>query len=379
MKIDKFLFLIPLFFAIVISFYIFFNRRNIKIKALKVIRQRSLYKRLIFTLERKLIPLKKNRLYQWYEERLKYTSWSVAKYIIWRLLFLVLILMAAGIIRVTDIKADSQHIFRSYSYYMEPIYSLSIPEEMKESALEQEVYFLNQALSILSPGKFKNLDKIQVEAIIYDLIVQSNNEQLQPSQIIANKVYYRLRDFYQIKQYHNIKFLITVLILNVFPLMGLGLYNLMIKGDKKRELRFLKRLIILNGSIKPVDFIEVLVRLIDKSKYYEKMLRAIERENKKNTVSNQTIYRQFIHREKDIDIKLFLEKLDQANNYDFDQAIINIENEFKLERRQQIRKVRKQIEFIHAWGIIGSFLLIALLTVYMLRPWLTAYDMNQLV
>ncbi|GAB6088043.1 hypothetical protein [Alkaliphilus crotonatoxidans] len=379
MKIDKFLFLIPLFFAIVISFYIFFNRRNIKIKALKVIRQRSLYKRLIFTLERKLIPLKKNRLYQWYEERLKYTSWSVAKYIIWRLLFLVLILMAAGIIRVTDIKADSQHIFRSYSYYMEPIYSLSIPEEMKESALEQEVYFLNQALSILSPGKFKNLDKIQVEAIIYDLIAQSNNEQLQPNQITANKVYYRLRDFYQIKQYHNIKFLITILILNVFPLMGLGLYNLMIKGDKKRELRFLKRLIILNGSIKPVDFIEVLVRLIDKSKYYEKMLRAIERENKKNTVSNQTIYRQFIHREKDIDIKLFLEKLDQANNYDFDQAIINIENEFKLERRQQIRKVRKQIEFIHAWGIIGSFLLIALLTVYMLRPWLTAYDMNQLV
>ncbi len=378
MKIN-YLFRVSLILILLFLMYMFFHRYSWKIKTLEQIRHRSLYGKLVITFEKWLLPHRARGLYQWYEKRLKYTKWTVGKFFTWKIMFLIVILLMSGMIRMTDVRIDSSKIFQSYQYHRDPIFSNSIPAEQEDQALAEEIYYLRQAITSISQREFYGLDKTQAEGKIYEIIDQSGRELLQPKRLMANKIYYRLYDYYQIREYNMTKYLLGVLLLSFIPEVCLQLNCLFIAGDKKRELRFLKRLMILNGSIKPVDFMEVLVRLIDKSRYYEKILKAIERENKKNTISNQTIYRQYIRGEKDIEVKLFLEKLDQANNYDFDQAIINIENEFKLERRQQIRRVRKQIELIHVWGIVGSFLLIALLTIYMLRPWLSAYDMNQFI
>ena len=109
------------------------------------------------------------------------------------------------------------------------------------------------------------------------------------------------------------------------------------------------------------------------------MLSDIEEKNKKNSVNNRDIYQELIKGAKDLDTKLFYEKLDQANNYDFDQAVLNIENEFKMEKRAQARKVRKQIEIIHAAGIIGFMFLVVILILYLIIPWIEAYNMNQIM
>ena len=169
------------------------------------------------------------------------------------------------------------------------------------------------------------------------------------------------------------------LLFSFMPELYLSIRKIFIKADARRELIFLKRLLILNGSIKPVDFMEVLKILIDKSKYYKKILQEIEDKNKKNSVDNCRIYNTYIRNWKDVDLKLFFEKLDEANNYDFDQAILNIENEFRLQRREEIRKVRKRIEFIHVMGIMGFMLIITLLIVYLIIPWMQLYDMNKIL
>ena len=124
---------------------------------------------------------------------------------------------------------------------------------------------------------------------------------------------------------------------------------------------------------------ELLKLLIDKAKYHKKMLCDIEEKNKRNSINKRSIYQSLIKNAKDIDTKLFYEKLDQANNYDFDQAVLNIENEFKMEKRAELRKVRKQIEIIHATGIIGFMLLVVILILYLIIPWIKAYSMNQII
>jgi len=173
--------------------------------------------------------------------------------------------------------------------------------------------------------------------------------------------------------------LLAALIVFFIPEIWVLIYNFFSAVDAKRELRFLKKLIIVNGSIKPVDFMELLSLLIDKSKHYKKTLKEIEDLNKKNTIDNRAIYSTYIRNAKDLNIKLFFEKLDQANNYDFDQAILNIENEFKLEKREQIRQIRKQIGVINIFGIVGYMVLIVILIMYLLTPWLQSYSMNQII
>ena len=127
-----------------------------------------------------------------------------------------------------------------------------------------------------------------------------------------------------------------------------------------------------------MDFREVLKILIDKSRHYKKILQDIEDKNKRNSVDPGTEYSEYIKGTKELEVKLFFEKLDQANNYDFDQAIRNIENEFRLEKREDVRKIRKRIEFIHVVGITGFMIIILISVLYLIEPWLRMYNMNQI-
>ena len=60
---------------------------------------------------------------------------------------------------------------------------------------------------------------------------------------------------------------------------------------------------------------------------YNNLRFRIEKVNDETDSKIKSFYGNYISLEKDIDKKLFYEKLDEANNYDFDKAIINIKNE----------------------------------------------------
>ncbi len=124
---------------------------------------------------------------------------------------------------------------------------------------------------------------------------------------------------------------------------------------------------------------ELLDILIDRSRYYKGMLQEIQDANKRNNIDNKAIYSAYISSAKDLDTKLFYEKLDQANNYDFDQAILNIQNEFKMEKREQARKVKKRIDLINILGIMVFMILIVIMIMYLLIPWMRSYNLSQMI
>ena len=99
----------------------------------------------------------------------------------------------------------------------------------------------------------------------------------------------------------------------------------------------------------------------------------------KNTVDNKNIYKEgYLGGTNNLELKLFLEKLDQADNYDYDQAILNIENEFKTDKRERARKIKKRIEVMEIFGLVGSLVIITFMTIYLLLPWLSSYDLNSM-
>ncbi|MDH7567830.1 MAG: hypothetical protein QHH06_15445 [Clostridiales bacterium] len=210
------------------------------------------------------------------------------------------------------------------------------------------------------------------------LLADKPSELQAPVDTIVNKVYYRLYDYFAIRHYSLMLYLLLGIAFSFTPELFIFLTNLVKKADARRELRFLKRLIILNGSIKPVDFMEVLKILIARAKYYKSVLLDIEDKNKRNSVNTGEIYRDIYTSAKSLNEKLFFEKLDEANNYDFDQAVKNIAYEFNLERRELEREVRKRIDAIHVVGVTGFLLVILVMVIYLIQPWLSMYDLRQL-
>ncbi|MBM7613599.1 hypothetical protein [Alkaliphilus hydrothermalis] len=380
--LSQFVFLIPLGIAFVLLLQLLWSRRRkLKLKPLGRLYPKSILQKVVYAAEKYLLPSKASRAYSLYEGLLTYSKLTVGEFFAIKYVIIFIASLLIFSIHITNVSIYTKEIYTKYDLQGDELFSQSVQVLDEVKALEAELHYLKKSIGLISKKDSTDLPKEEIQGRILGLVLENSESLVEaqlPPMFIANRVYYRLYHYYQVRNF-NYPYAIFVLILLYFlPDLFSIIYNYFIRADVRKELRFLKRLIILNGSIKPVNFLEVLTILMGKSKYYRKFLKEVENQNKKNTISNSDIYRKYIDKEQDIDVKLFFEKLDQANNYDFDQAIVNIENEFNIEKRQRIRNVKRQIEIINAWGIVGCFLLIGLLTMYMLIPWLQAYNMNQM-
>lgn len=326
-----------------------------------------------------ITPKKGSRAYGFYEEFLKHTVLNVDRFFKIKYMLALTILIVLLLAKYTNVSIYTKEIYTKFDYYTDLLYQFKGQIADENKALKQEIHYLNVALGEISKNEINQAAKEEIHGRIKNLIREADEELFLPKDTVVNKVYYRLYDYYKYRKLNMPLYVLVCLGVFFIPEVWVLIHNFFAGVDAKRELRFLKKLIIVNGSIKPVDFMELLELLIDKSKYYKKTLQEIQDLNKKNTVDNRTIYSNYIRKAGDLNTKLFFEKLDQANNYDFDQAIMNIENEFKLEKREQARRVSKQIGVINIAGIVGYMVLIVILIMYLLIPWLRSYNMNQII
>lgn len=318
---------------------------------------------------------------KFYEKFLMFVNISVEKFFSIKIWLAIIALVLTILVKNTDISVETMKLYTKFEYEQDMIsrHIGEFTEEEKEELLELKKVYLDKSLKEINRSFFYSVDKNMMEDYIIMIIEGIGNDTEIETESYASEVYHKLKTYYNIREVDYKSYLLITLLLFFVPDIMVFIYNFFIKVDSKNELSFMKRLIIMNGSIKPVDFIEVLKELIDKSKYYKKTLNEIQDKNKRNYLPNTQIYLHYIKNSKNLSEKLFFEKLDEANNYDFDQAIINIKNEFKLDKRMQARKIKKTVEVIHILGIVGFMLLIVLVVMYLILPWMTAYKMDSVM
>lgn len=305
---------------------------------------------------------------------LKYSGWKPEEiYLLKAILFVVAVALSL-MVRWTNTSMQMKEIFERFEFRMDMIYT-SQPTGNEEEALAQEIRFLKLALETIQKEELEKGADRMMESISR-LIDLPGEELFLPRETLVNKIYNRFKTYHEISALKLPYHLLIAAMISFLPELFLLIWNVFQKAEAKRELRFLKKLIILNGSIKPVDFREILKALIDKSKHYRSILQEFEDGNRRSSENMSLIYGRHIRNAKDLDVKLFFEKLDQGNNYNFEQAVINIENEFRLERREDMRSIRKRIELIHVMGVVGFMVIIVILVLYLIEPWLRMYDMR---
>jgi len=322
-----------------------------------------------------LFKLIKSNIYDFYYAKfLKFTDMKPKTLLrIKAAIFLLVFLMALAV-ELTNIQYQKDMIFNKYDYKMDFIYRSNAKVD-EDFALSQEIACLKAALEKISKSEMVQ-GAGYIEQRIKNIAKDLGIIMTIPEEAFANKVYYRLKDYYEASGMSIFKYIIGALAVSFLPEVLLAFRGIFRRAEARQELKFLKKLVIVNGSIKPVDFYKVLNILIEKSKLYRAFLEDVRDKNLKNTVDNHSIYQNYIKKSKRIDEKLFFEKLNQANNYDFEQAVQNIQNEFRLEKREEARKVRKKIEVIHIIGLTGLMLIITALIMYLIIPWTNMYDMN---
>ncbi len=320
------------------------------------------------------------KVYEFYTNKiLQYSKLSIERLMCLKICLFLFMLVIMILVKITNISIETEEIYNKFDYKVDLIYECQNKHIDIIEAMKQEMRYLDVALEKITKSMLHDNSPEQIQYEIRRLIDEQDINLYLPKETIANKIYHRVISYYGVREFNIFIVVLLSFLISFLPELHLIINNIFAKTDAKKELRLLKRLIILNGSIKPVDFMEVLSILIHKSKYYKKMLQQIEDSNRKNSIDNETIYNTYISQCKDLDLKLFFEKLDEANNYDFDQAILNIENEFKLHRREEIRRIKKQVEFIHIMGILGFMLIITVMIVYLIVPWMQLYDMQEMM
>ena len=142
------------------------------------------------------------------------------------------------------------------------------------------------------------------------------------------------------------------------------------KNKAAKELRFLKKLFVISGSVKPADFVRVVKKLISRADCHRELLTEILEIHKRSDADTEGFYNELMRKTDRISVRLFCERLNMAANYDFEKAVKSISEDFIGEQREYARYVKKKIELIHIFGIVGMFLLITILVIWLLGPWL---------
>ncbi len=369
-----FIIFLPIFIMVlgITYFYIKKNYHYSRFREFKKVKNKGLLNALLYLFYRYLTPKPGSRLHNFYSRFLIHRTIDVKTIFLYKSLSLVIGIILLSSIKLTNIYLYTQEIYNNF-YYKVDYMGTQNKSVGVEKAFEEEMMYFEIAKKRINNVIEK--DKSIVINTIYNIIDFDNKETELDIDILSEKVYIRLLNYHKVRR---INYPITIFILISFyflPNIIVFIKNIFTKVDSKIELMFLKKLFILNGSIKPVNFRDVLSILIKNSNYYKTLLIDVESANNSNK-NIEKFYRDRIRQSKELDEKLFLEKLEQANNIDFDQAVINIKNEFKIDKKERSRKVKKRIKWIEIIGGVGFIIILGLTFYYLLKVWMDVYNVN---
>lgn len=311
------------------------------------------------------IKLWYERVFLPYSPKVNFESVLRYKLIVFTITFILIFTF-----KITNVRYYTNLITQSVSYKSDVLYQIKV-DHFDETAFQEELEIFHEYLKRTDEDSIKLLSKEDLIFEIERYIRSTRGETMIPLNALSNRIYYRVTDYYHYRKYNFKSYMGAAFLVSFITEIIFLILKLNNKSKAHEELRYLKRLVLLYGSIKPVRFMDILMKIRQKTKYHQSFFQSIYEANIQTSANLKKVYSQFINREKDIDMKLFYEKLDQANNYDFDQAIINIRNEFRLERKARERQVKKRVTLINLTGAASIIIMLTLLTYfYLLMPWL---------
>jgi hypothetical protein len=300
---------------------------------------------------------------------LRFSAWNLFALIVCQVIIFVICFIFIVSVKTTSINYYTTKIENSFEYRTDIQYMKSVPPSKVPTAFQQEMMIYRAAKENWTAEEITSISQDDISFMIQSYIKDLRMEPILPVDTLANKIYNRLYDYYHYRNYDYFYYLFISLILSFAPMLYLLIYNMQVLNGDRRNVLFLKKLIVVNGSIKPVDYHSVLDDLIANSTpNIRKRLEKIRDSLSNNTKKPGAAFKEAIQNSTSLSERLFFENLEVAT-HDFDLALGIFRDEITIENQRAKRKYRKKAEQINSLGTMVFLVVMAVCAMYLMIPW----------
>jgi hypothetical protein len=289
-------------------------------------------------------------------------------------LFLLVLVMVYGI-KLTNISFYTEKALTSLEMDMDLKYRQEVEVKDKVNALQQEIVAFNYLINTFPKEEYLTMGAENVMFMVSNYVHTNNIRLVEDENAFANKVYYRALTYYEARVWDHSTYFGLAFLASMLAEVMLLLYKNKMLAEDRANVEFLKSIFVISGTLNN-SFAIALDAMYEKARpNIAKELDKIREALAQNTEPVDRVMKRISKEQKTVYIRMFFEKLEEAQNGDFNKAIMNIKKELKYDRSDIKRKTIKKVVNIHSLGQTLFFVLMAFLMFYFFIPWMKVMDM----
>lgn len=304
---------------------------------------------------------------------------SIVAVLLIKLAIFIVVLLFMYAVRATNVAYYTDEVFNKFDYRTDISYLEELSEDKIPLALEQEVAALNYVLEFHPREEILTWNRLDIQYTIEDYLGTNGIKTVGKEDTFVHKVYNRAYDYHKYREYSHVQYIALALMCSFIVELILYVRVGNVISADRRNINYLKKILVVNSVLKPVNFNNVLDEMIlEATPNVRKNLTRIKEAMQNNNSSTHAVLVEIGRKQKTSFERLFYEKLDQALNFDFDTAVDNVTKEIKYDRQELKRKYEKKTTSMKMWGSTIFMILLTLVIFYMLIPWQQLMNFNSL-
>jgi len=318
-----------------------------------------------------IVPKEKSFAYRFYSRFLKYSNYSVESIIVAKLVCLVAALLIIPSIKITNIQLGEEALFNSKhtsSYALNGRGDRTSFYEAQEVVFREAVVKLDSSIVLDPLQMYLVFDDLHGILVSNEIMREINYHDLKAS------VYNLLVNYFRSKEFNLFFYVVVSIGISFFPDLILMLNNMNLKYKKYKELIKLRTLLLISASFGTTEFIYIAEKLRERAKYYKPTFDTIIEFNESIVVSNKDAYIKLRASLKFYEEILFFEKIESANNHNYESVVEFIEHQIENEQINDQTFYKRRVDALAGVGQIYGLLLIFMTVLLMIMPYVEHFN-----
>ena len=322
-----------------------------------------------------LTPKRGSKIYNFYFGILRIFDIDVQRFFLVKFLMLLCFTLVFFMVKETNIEIGTKVLLES-AELADSLY-LKYSED-GQSLIENDIEIFRMCLDLVEADLLISDDEedryVAIDQIHY-IIASSDIKLTEPINTVKVRIYDRLRYYHQLRH-------IGIKTVGAIMLMGYLSPDIYIyirtsghRVARERELKQLRRLFKIKGSIERLTFMDCLLSLQKEAFFYKNIIdRIVEFSSEKNK-SLDDHYRELLADIPNLRVKLFVERLQSAQMKNLSAAVEHFRIDIETEEIQNDDFYLRKLRQIEGGAGIAAFLLLSMIGLYGLLPLLEAFSM----
>lgn len=319
-----------------------------------------------------------NRRYR--NKFLPYSTLSISLILVLKAVIIVVVFVFICLAKWTNIQYYDDRIFNEYDYRVPMSYKSNLEPELHEEAMIQERTLLERLLTDYTKEDLMYIyspPDVSYQAVVY--AKEMGIELIDDEETVGQRLYTRAYDYHFYRQWDVGLYAAVAIAMSFLTEAWLGARASLARSRERENLYFQKKIMVLHGSLKPVNFDKMMQEMISKATPYNKEnLKKVHEALKDISVDSAQVIKKIGREQPDNFSRMFYEKLYLAAEVNMQDAIDSMNAELKYERVDEARAYTNAAKQLELKGVGYSMLMLFVAMLYILIPMYSAVNLSEM-